>query len=123
MAARKRGNGWQVDFMVKSTRYREAFGTDVEARAWEHEAKAALIAGKPLPPVRNQRVSQPGGGGLHTLGALLDYVEQSHWRNNPRISEPETTVRNARSTVEFFGRNPRTAQGGIRGDRQPAPGR
>lgn len=105
MAVRKRGDSWMADFMVKGQRYRETFDTEPEAVAWEHEARAALTLGKSLPPVRNQRVDQPGGGGLSTLGALLDYTEREHWRNNPKISEPETAVRNARFAVEFFGRN------------------
>jgi integrase len=103
MATRKRGDSWQADFMVKGERYRETFDTEPEARAWELEARAALIAGKPLPPVRNAKT--PTGGGLHTLGALLDHVETSHWRNNPKIKAPDTAVGNARKAVEFFGRN------------------
>jgi integrase len=103
MTTRKRGSTWMADFMVAGNRYRETFSTESEAKEWELMARAAIVAGRPLPPVSNQR--SPSGGGLHTLGALLDHTEQHHWRNNPQITEPETAIRNGRQVVEFFGRN------------------
>jgi integrase len=103
MATRKRGTGYLADFMVAGTRYRETFSTEGEAQAWEHRARAAIIAGQPLPPVSNARTET--GSGLHTLGALFDHVETTHWRSNPRVSDPETAVRQGRFVVEFFGRN------------------
>ena len=92
-----------ADFMVAGNRYRETFSTESEAKEWELLARAAIVAGKPLPPVSNGR--SPSGAGLHTLGALFDHVERTHWRNNPQIKAPETAIRNAKFTVDLLGRN------------------
>lgn len=103
MTTRKRGTSWVADFMVAGVRYREPFSTESEAQEWELMARAAIVAGRPLPPVSNGRSAT--GAGLHTLGALFDHVERTHWRNNPKITEPETAIRNGKQVVEFFGRN------------------
>jgi integrase len=102
MAVRKRGSGYLADFMVNGTRYRETFTTEVEAKAWELEARAALTVGKPLPPVSNGRTET--GGGLSTLGALFDYTCVNHWQNNPKVTDPATAIAAARGAVDHFGR-------------------
>lgn len=103
MAVRKRGSGYMADFMVKGERYRETFSTEAAAVAWEHETRAAIALGKSLPPVSNGRTES--GGALSTIGPLFDYVCDNHWRNNPKVSDPETAIAAARHAVEFLGRN------------------
>lgn len=103
MAVRKRGSGYMADFMVAGTRYRETFSSEPEAVAWEHEVRAALAMGKSLPPVSNSRTET--GGGLSTVGALFDYVIDNHWRNNPKVTDPDTAIAAARGAVDFLGRN------------------
>jgi integrase len=108
MATRQRGDLFQADFMVAGVRHRESFPTQAEAEAWELEARAALKMGRPLPTPKTQRSAT--GGSLAMLGGLFDYVEREHWRNNPKITSPETAVRCAREVVEFFGRNKLVAE-------------
>lgn len=102
MAVRKRGSGYMADFTCKGSRYRETFSTEAEAQAWELQARAALVLDKPLPPVSNGRTES--GGGLSTMGALFDYVCEDHWRNNPKVTDPETAIAAAKAAVDFLGR-------------------
>jgi len=102
MAVRKRGTGYMADFMVAGTRYRETFSSEAEAKGWELECRAALTMGKSLPPVSNARTGT--GSGLATLGAVFDYVCDTHWRNNPKVSDPDTAIAAARQAVDYFGR-------------------
>jgi integrase len=103
MAVRQRGSSFVVDFMVKGKRTRETFDDETSARRWEIEAKAAIALGKSLPSVRNNRTDS--GGGLDTLGQLYDYTVERHWRNNPKITAPDTAIRSGQKVVDFFGRN------------------
>jgi integrase len=51
MTARRKGDKWMADFMVAGVRYREfGFSSDNEAMVWEYTARAALTAGRALPP-------------------------------------------------------------------------
>lgn len=103
MATRKRGASWQTDFMISGERYRETFETEAEGEAWELEARAAIKLGKTVPAPKSKVKSEANL--LATIGGLFDYTEREHWRNNPRISSPETAVRNGKFCVDFFGRN------------------
>lgn len=97
MAVRKRGSSWQADFMVDGRRHRESFPTEQDALVWEHEAKAAALAGRPIPPVR----ARPAAGSSGTLQALCDEVERTHWSKQPR-SYRKTMV-NVRQVLKAFG--------------------
>ncbi len=105
MAVRKRGSGYMADFMVAGTRYRETFHSEPEAVAWEHETRAAIAMGKTLPPVSNGKTET--GGALSTLGALFDHVCETHWKNNPKVTDPDTAIAAARCCVDLWGRNQR----------------
>ena len=101
MTVRKRGGTWQADFMVKGVRYREQFKDEMTARRWELEAHAAAVAGTPV-PTASPTQGQTARHGT-SLSQLLAICETSHWRNNPKIKEPETAIRNAREAISFLG--------------------
>lgn len=77
MAVRQRGRRWQADFMLAGQRIREQFDNQAQAQAYELECRAAHTLGKPLP--------RPTGGsikaaGAATIGGLIDYCAEHHWR-------------------------------------------
>lgn len=101
MATRPRGGSFQTDFMVAGTRYRETFDTKDEGEAWELEARAAIKRGLPVPPTKNGKSDT--GASLATLGPLWEHVKKTHYLNNPKITEPDTAIRNGEEVVKFFG--------------------
>lgn len=92
-----------ADFMVAGTRYRETFDRQDEAEAWELEARAALVLGKPVPAARNNKSDT--GAALDTLGPLFEHTKRTHWENNPKIKAPDTAIASGKECVEYFGRN------------------
>lgn len=80
MTARSKGNSWFADFMMKGTRIREfGFPTQHAAEAWEHEARAALLRGKPLPPGPSLTARSVGAAGVGTINGLVDHVKKLRW--------------------------------------------
>lgn len=105
MAVRPRGKGWQADITVKGRRFRETFDTEAEAKAWELEAKAAVLRGDPVP--------RPNGSGAatapeherfakenNTLASILDKTFQRYWKGGP--SEAKMLV-NMKQVEAYFG--------------------
>jgi integrase len=76
MTVKPRNGSYQADVKLGDTRYRPTFKTEVEALAWEYEARAAHALGKPIP--------EPGAGQVkkakvQTLGELIDHCWAIHW--------------------------------------------
>jgi len=103
MATRLRGRHWQADVKDNKTgkRHRATFKTKPEAKAWEAQAKLALVQNKPLPP-NNKPVSNPYltvPTELNNLGGLYVFVARTEWANK-RASKD--LIRNARAVVDYF---------------------
>lgn len=97
MTARRRGDGFQADFMVNGTRFRGQFDTLKAAEIWEEETRLALKKGTPLPspsPTRS-RLDQ-----YATLGAVFDYTVKHVWTG---LKAERDLVRNARYCLDHFG--------------------
>lgn len=77
MTVRRKGRQWQADFMVDGKRFRRSFDTETEAEAWEHQARAALQLGQPIPDGSPKSL---GGRDAGTLGGLLRDCETLHWK-------------------------------------------
>ena len=74
MTVRKRGSSYQTDFMYRGKRYRETFNTEVEAKAWEAQARADLALGKQVNQDVVAKTKQ-----LITMADLLRHTERKHW--------------------------------------------
>lgn len=105
MAVRPRGKGWQADITVKGRRYRETFETEAAAKAWEHEARAAVLRGDPLPRANGSSDGTPPEGeqidrGNNTLGAILDRTFQRFWKGG---ASEKTMLIYMRQLEAYFG--------------------
>lgn len=77
MSVRPKGSGFMADFMVAGKRYREfGFKTEQEAGAWELEARAALMKGKPLPPANPEK---PKAASSATISDMIRHCARVHW--------------------------------------------
>jgi integrase len=83
--------------MLGGKRYRETFETEAQAEAYELECRAAVKLGKPIPSPRGDaaRVSQAA-----TIGGLVDYCAQHHWKGK---KSEDTLVKNARMFADWVG--------------------
>lgn len=73
--ARPRNSGFAGDVTFEGKRYRSSgWKTDAAASAWEHQAMANLLVGKPVPPGPSEAEEATWG-----LKAMLDYVFTEHW--------------------------------------------
>jgi len=98
MSVKARGNGFQAYVALEGQRHRHQFDTADAAHAWEAAARAAILAGKPVPPPKTGRV---GKASLSTLGSLFDHVKRTRWEG---LSAERDLVRNGRYIVDYFGR-------------------
>lgn len=86
MAVRQRGGSWQADITVKGQRIRETFASEAEAKAWEHQARAAALRGDAIPrPNGSGAATAPKSGqsrddGSPTIGNILKRTFDTHWR-------------------------------------------
>lgn len=106
MAIRKRGNSWQVDVTLNGERHRETFHTEAEAKAWELEARAAALQGRPIPrpakAARNlddasRRPRRASGG---TLRDALEDAYDRFWKGGR--SDAKVRV-NMKQVEDYFG--------------------
>lgn len=104
MAIRKRGNRWQADVTVRGQRLpRFSFRTYEEAQAWEMEARAAALVGKPAPQPSNGHTATSRGRRASTAWTLrfaLDEALSAVWKGSP--SERNNTSI-ARQLCDHFG--------------------
>jgi hypothetical protein len=71
-----RGCSYQEDFTLKGGRHRADFPTRKAAELWEAEARAAIVAGRPVPnPKQSAGARQMGGW---TLGKAA-YATYAKW--------------------------------------------
>ena len=94
MPVKPRGTSWQVDITLGGKRYRETFSTKPKAEAWELEARAAHIQGKPFPrPESSQTETVQSlhqsrkGHQSGTLGAGLKAAFQTFWSEKSGASK------------------------------------
>lgn len=99
MAVRQRGAGWQADLTHKGKRHRADFTTKEEAELWEAQAKAALLAGKPLPNPRITPSEEDTGSGW-TLADAVDRTNKRVWNGTPG---GDTAMHNANAALVYFG--------------------
>lgn len=91
MAIRPRGGSWQADITVGGQRVRETFSTEAAAKAWELDARAAVLRGQPIPRPNastdgtGAATAQSRKGG--TLGAALRAAYETFWRGGPSDSK------------------------------------
>ena len=74
MPVKKRGESYQVDFMVSGERFRRNFSTQEDATAWEVLAKQAIKHGKPVP------ILEGSSNNHQTFGEALDACYNMYWR-------------------------------------------
>lgn len=94
MAVRQRGTTWQADLQHGGQRYRETFGSQREAEAWERRAREALKKGQPIPTV------QEGGGAYSTMQRLLDVIVATDWSRKRGCT---AQIAHAQAYVDFVG--------------------
>ncbi|MEY9719250.1 integrase [Sinorhizobium fredii] len=76
MAVTKRGNGYQVDFVVNGQRYRPpVFATEEEAETWEFQARQAIKRGKEV----KQPDKAPEAAAQGTVEHVLNEAKNKHW--------------------------------------------
>lgn len=97
MTVRLRGAKFQADFMVDGARFRETFPSLAEATAWEHEAKAAIALGKPVPSPLEGRSLVVGGD---TIGDFVEHVHKVRWSS---CKAGNTMLTNARLYATWIG--------------------
>lgn len=79
MAVRKRGAGYQTDFLLKGwERVRCQFETEAEAKAYELECRAAHALGKPRPEPQGEAGR---AGRVYTIEELVRHCSQTRWRS------------------------------------------
>lgn len=102
MAIRKRGSKWQADVTVQGRRLpRYSFDNEDEARAWEMEARAAALVGKPIPvPHASTNAVKQRQAEAWTLGRLLDEAFKQYWQ---RGSYSDKVQHNIKQLEEYFG--------------------
>lgn len=96
----KRGNGWQVNLMLKGKRYRPTFTTEEAAITWVSQARLADDLGKPIPDPSTEITK--GGGRISTMQDLLDITIRDKWS---RAKSSKTLILNGRSFVDWIGPN------------------
>ncbi|GGD03620.1 tyrosine-type recombinase/integrase [Pyruvatibacter mobilis] len=105
MAVRRKGTKWQADVTVKGQRLpRYSFNTEEEAKAWEMEARAAAILGKPIPvpddaPIRGGKKPRRVGGPW-TLEQAFRETHTKYWKGT---AHGRKQTHNIRQIEEFFG--------------------
>ncbi|UMY15627.1 site-specific integrase [Methylobacterium organophilum] len=77
MPVTPRGDAFQAAVTHKGQRYRRQFPTKKAAQVWEAESKAALLRGDPMDTGEGARKLD---GLPHTLGQLVEYVFETHWK-------------------------------------------
>lgn len=89
MAVRQKASKWYADFVLQGKRYREfGFDTPGEAEAWELEARAALLRGKPLPFGPKDTRAPPASADVRTIEGLVNHVVKVRWASmKSRVSE------------------------------------
>lgn len=104
--ARLRGKRWQADVRTADgARLRPTFDNQPDAEAWEAAARAAIVAGRPVPEASDTGTERrPGGADLSTLGRIYDHVCRTEWDAQKGGA---TQKRNGRAVVDYFGRNKR----------------
>ncbi|WP_085025262.1 tyrosine-type recombinase/integrase [Ensifer aridi] len=97
MAVTKRGNGYQVDFVVNGQRYRPpVFATEEEAETWEFTARQAIKRGKAVEMPKKA----PEAAAQGTIEQALTEAKNKRWaykRGSHR------TVLNAENFVKWVG--------------------
>jgi site-specific recombinase XerD len=96
LSARVKGSGWMADFTRDGQRYREfGFQSELEAVAWEAQARVALAKGQHLPlgpsPTKTKRLS---------IRDHVRYCGRTHWMDHKSGSK---STRNAELFAEFIG--------------------
>ena len=89
-----RGNTFQASVHHNTHRYRRSFSTYREAKIWETQAVADLVAGK-SPQLADKSKNIP-----KTLGDLAEYTYRHHWAGTR--SEEKTWI-NAKKVLESIG--------------------
>ena len=106
MTVRQRGRSWQADITVNGQRVRETFTSREDAEAWELEARASIIRGKPLPsanrPTRGKGpIKRPSGSlGGTSIGALMERTFDRFWATGPSAAKMKV---NMGQVSEYFG--------------------
>ena len=100
MTVRKRGSGYQANFTHKGERHIRQFNTEDAAKAWELEARAALLKGGTLPD--NKHTPNIGGSDVGTVQNVFRRVVQYHWQ---RLKNSKGTIRNAAYFIRWVGGN------------------
>jgi site-specific recombinase XerD len=83
--------------MHKGQRFRRNFDSEAEARLWEAEARAALMAGR-KPEMGDSAIRDMDRP--RTLGELLAVVQRDHWAH---CKAPEVAALNARTCLGILG--------------------
>jgi len=96
MPVRPRGDGFQADFAFGGDRFRAHFPTRQQALQWEADARAALIAGRPLP------VATTGANALMTMAGLQKATYEAYWKGS---KNERGAVRNSEEFAAFVGLN------------------
>ena len=97
MSVRKRGSSYLADFMWKGKRYRETFRTEVEAQAWEAQARADLALGK--------TVTQTEVAKTRSLTSVEDLVRHTERRYWSRLKSGDKLAHNAKLFSKWVGPN------------------
>ncbi|SKA18138.1 Phage integrase family protein [Enhydrobacter aerosaccus] len=96
--AKPRHSGFQADVTLDGKRLRPSgFRTEAAAKAWEYQAKANHLVGKPLPPMPSEEESTEWG-----LKDLLDWAYTEHWAKMPSA---DTMLKNMKILVADLGAN------------------
>lgn len=99
MAVVKRGQSYQVSVSFKGRRYRPQFPSEIEAQRWELDAKESISKGI-APTMPNSSTKDGGEFRASTIGQLMDYMIEHHWRGKP--SEKSATI-NGKHIVSIVG--------------------
>jgi integrase len=100
MTVRKRGSGYQADFMLEGQRYRATFDDHKAAQTWEDTCREAHRDGRSLPEAPTD--TKRGGGHITTLGELHKLVTELRWE---QCKSGKLLSNNAMQFVEMAGKN------------------
>lgn len=78
MPVTPRGSSWQAAVSFKGKRARADFPTKAEAEAWQADALAALMNGRPVPGSQRRKEAPATGTGV-TLQQALKWTEEGRW--------------------------------------------
>ncbi len=93
MPVRQKGEKWVADFAHEKRRYREfGFSSQVEAEAWEKQARVAVTRGLPLPPSPRTQQALPPTSDLHVIQGLVEHVKKVRWSSMKSDASEKTAT-------------------------------